>query len=43
MPPAPPNVAVRRFATVQLVSLAVKIAAVLVLVLVAVHYFTGGF
>ncbi len=43
MPPGPPNVAVRRFAAVQLVSLAVKIAAVLVLIVVAVHYLTGGF
>ena len=39
--PSPPNAMVRRFAAVQAVSLAVKIAAVVVLALVLLHYVGG--
>ena len=39
---APPNVAVRRFTTVRAVSLAVKVAALLVLVLLVLKII-GGF
>lgn len=40
--PAPRNAAVRRFAAVQVASLVVKIAAVLLLLLLAVHYLGGS-
>jgi hypothetical protein len=40
--PAPPNTAVRRFAAVQVVSLVVKIAAVLLLLVLVVHYWGGS-
>jgi hypothetical protein len=39
--PSPPNAAVRRFAAVQAASLAVKIGAVLVLIVLAVRYLGG--
>jgi hypothetical protein len=39
--PAPRNEAARRFAAVQVVSLVVKIAAVLLLVVLAAHYLGG--
>ncbi|HTW76711.1 MAG TPA: hypothetical protein VMG14_02980 [Thermoplasmata archaeon] len=42
MPSAPPNAMVRRFAAIQAVSLAVKIAAVALLAVLVVRY-VGGF
>jgi hypothetical protein len=42
LPTPPRNDAVRRFAAVQVASLAVKIAAVLVLLVLAVHYLGGS-
>ncbi|MGA8603513.1 MAG: hypothetical protein WB788_00390 [Thermoplasmata archaeon] len=40
--PAPPNVALRRFAVVWSVSLAIKVAALAVLFLIVVRFW-GGF
>jgi hypothetical protein len=42
LPAAPRNAAVRRFAAVQVVSLVVKIAAVLLLLVLAVRYLGGS-
>ena len=39
--PSPPNPAVRRFAAVQALSLAIKIAALVVLAVVVLHFLGG--